>query len=263
MPLFWFTGKWAVGHDDLNNLDVIRIEAYYRNALPSGDYPYPFWHSADKWSAYEAANELRFYISDDRIVAVTRGAAVARQRVGRMREPAGMFRRQLPVDRCERPVAAARLSLFSANFSPADPVLPALDAAYRDFAMTIRQGTCLSCHTPANRAQMDHLVLLQTPMHASGEIDDALKMVSQGDMPRDDIGNRKPLDPQGARGDPEDWCDVPRHSGAGEEVGGRAPAAVAAAAAARVSGRQLPNRAGRPRYIVDREKSFRSATPAA
>ena len=39
-------------------------------------------------------------------------------------------------------------------------------------------------------------MLLQTPMHASGEIDDALKMVSQGDMPRDDIGNRKPLDPQ-------------------------------------------------------------------
>ena len=60
MPLFWFTGKWSVAHDDSNNLDVIRIEAYYRNALPSGDYPYPFWHSADKWSAYETANELRF-----------------------------------------------------------------------------------------------------------------------------------------------------------------------------------------------------------
>jgi hypothetical protein len=87
-------------------------------------------------------------------------------------------------------------SLFSANFSAANPVLPALDAAYRDFAINIRQGTCLSCHTPANRAQMDHLVLLQTPMHASGEIDDALKMVRRDDMPRDDIGNRKPLDPQ-------------------------------------------------------------------
>jgi hypothetical protein len=100
---------------------------------------------------------LRFYIgSDGSIVAVTRGS----------------------------------------GGSAANPVLPALDAAYREFAMTIRQGTCLSCHTPANRAQMDHLVLLQTPMHASGEIDDALKMVGQGDMPRDDIGNRKPLDPR-------------------------------------------------------------------
>jgi hypothetical protein len=42
---------------------------------------------------------------------------------------------------------------------------------------------------------MDHLVLLQTPMHASGEIDNVLKMVRQGDMPRDDIGDRKEIDP--------------------------------------------------------------------
>ena len=196
MPLFWFTGKWSVGHDDLTNLDVIRIEAYYRNALPSGDYPYPFWHSADKWTAYETANELRFYIgSDDKIVAVTRGSGgseEARGRYAHVNPPVFDGNWQWTDANGQLQPHA---SLFSANFSPANPVLPALDVAYRDFALNIRQGTCVSCHTPANRTQMDHLVLLQTPMHASGEIDDALKMVSQGDMPRDDVGNRKPLDP--------------------------------------------------------------------
>ena len=41
---------------------VIHLGAYFRNALPPGEFPYPFWHSADKWAAYEAANELKFYL---------------------------------------------------------------------------------------------------------------------------------------------------------------------------------------------------------
>ena len=43
---------------------------------------------------------------------------------------------------------------------------------------------------------MDHLVLLQTPMHASGEIDRVIKEVRSGEMPRDDVGLRKEIDPK-------------------------------------------------------------------
>jgi hypothetical protein len=43
---------------------------------------------------------------------------------------------------------------------------------------------------------MDHLVLLQTPMHASGEIDRVIKEVRNGEMPRDDVGLRKEIDPK-------------------------------------------------------------------
>jgi hypothetical protein len=42
---------------------------------------------------------------------------------------------------------------------------------------------------------MDHLVLSQTPMHASGEIDRVIKEVRNGEMPRDDVGLRKEIDP--------------------------------------------------------------------
>ena len=42
---------------------------------------------------------------------------------------------------------------------------------------------------------MDHLVLLQTPLHASGEIDDVLEMVRRGKMPQD-VGMRKEIAPE-------------------------------------------------------------------
>jgi hypothetical protein len=196
LPLLWFTGKSSVAHDDVTNLDVIRVQAYFRNALPSGSFPYPFWHSADKWNAWETLNEVRLYVNTSgRIVAATRdsaGSDDARGPYASVKPPAFDGHWQWTD-------ASGKLqphaSLFSDNFNPANPVLPALDAAYRDFALNIREGTCLGCHTPDNRSQMDHLVLLQTPMHAAGEIDNVLKMVGQGDMPRDDIGDRKEIDP--------------------------------------------------------------------
>ena len=42
---------------------------------------------------------------------------------------------------------------------------------------------------------MKRLVLLQTPMHASGEIDAVLKTVAAGEMPQDDLGLRKEIPP--------------------------------------------------------------------
>jgi hypothetical protein len=87
-------------------------------------------------------------------------------------------------------------SLFSNRYSAANPYLPSLEKAYRSFATEARKGTCLECHAPNNKADMDHLVLLQTPMHAAGEIDRVLKEVKNGEMPQDDIGLRKEIDPK-------------------------------------------------------------------
>jgi hypothetical protein len=71
-----------------------------------------------------------------------------------------------------------------------------LDNVYRNFATDARKATCLECHAPDNQAELDHLVLLQTPMHASGEIDRVIKEVRDGEMPRDDVGLRKEIDPK-------------------------------------------------------------------
>ncbi len=194
LPLFSFTGRWSLDEDKRSHTPIIRVEAYFRNALPAGDFPYPFWHSADKWTAYEAANELRFYLDPNSLAfIVTRGAAGNESRRGiyaHADTPAfdGTWQwRDANGD--QQP----RVSLFGARYSQANPILPDLDQTYRSFALKVRDESCLNCHTPANLGQSDRLVLLQTPRHAAGEIDDVIEAIRSGKMPQDDIGLRKEI----------------------------------------------------------------------
>lgn len=196
LSLFTFTGRWSVDTDPRDHVGVIRIEAYFRNALPSGEFPYPFWHSAAKWNSYETANQLKFYLNhDDRIFVVTRsleGDDANRGQWAHVAPPAfdGNWQWTDAAGQLQ-----PRASLFSSRYSEDNPYLARLDDAYRAFAIQARNGSCLECHAPSNKADMTHLVLLQTPMHAAGEIDRVLKEVKNGEMPEDDIGLRKQIDP--------------------------------------------------------------------
>ena len=196
LSLFTFTGRWSVDTSTQEHVGVLNIEAYFRNALPPGEYPYPFWHSVDKWNAYETANELKFYLNHDgKVFVITRSQ-------GGSEANRGLFSHVTPpaFDGHWQWIDASgqlqpHASLFSNRYSAANPYLLPLDSAYRDFASELRKGSCLDCHAPNNEASMDHLVLLQTPIHASGEIDRVLKAVKSEEMPQDDIGLRKEIDP--------------------------------------------------------------------
>ncbi|MGE4221049.1 MAG: cytochrome b, partial [Alphaproteobacteria bacterium] len=52
MSLYMYTGNWSV-ETGPDGGTVMVIEAYFRNQLPPGRYPYPFWHSEAKWNAYQ------------------------------------------------------------------------------------------------------------------------------------------------------------------------------------------------------------------
>jgi hypothetical protein len=197
LSLFTYSGRWSVDTDTPEQVGVIHLGAYFRNALPPGEFPYPFWHSADKWAAYEAVNELKFYLNHDgQVFVVTRspgGSEADRGPYAHVTPPAfdGNWQWTDASGQLQ-----PRASLFSNLYSSANPYVEPLDNAYRDFAAQARKGTCLSCHVPNNQAEMDHLVLLQTPLHASGEIDNVLEMVRSGKMPQDDVGMRKEIAPE-------------------------------------------------------------------
>jgi len=42
LSLFTFTGRQWVNEDPREHIKVIQFEAYFRNAMPPGEYPYPF-----------------------------------------------------------------------------------------------------------------------------------------------------------------------------------------------------------------------------
>jgi len=197
LSLFSFTGRWSITMDERDEVGVIHIEAYFRNAMPPGEFPYPFWHNANKWNDYETANELKFYLNQKgEVFVITRshsGSEANRGPFAHVIPPAFDGNWQW-VD--ESGQLQPHVSLFSNLYDAANPYLPALDKAYRDFALEARKGTCLVCHSPSNKADVDHLILLQTPLHASGEIDNVLKEVGNGEMPEDDLGLRKEIAPE-------------------------------------------------------------------
>src|SRR3546814_8734787 len=59
MSMYMFTGKHRVQKAP-DGMTTVSVQAYFRNQMPAGRYPYPFWHSDAKWKAYETSNELRF-----------------------------------------------------------------------------------------------------------------------------------------------------------------------------------------------------------
>jgi hypothetical protein len=197
LPLMTFTGKWTLGHDDRENLDIVRVEAFFRNDLAAGEYPYPFWHSADKWNAYETMNQVNFYLNaDGKIFVVTRGDAGSNAGKGTYthvaHEPFQKGQWQW-TDESGKP--QPEVTLFSARYQTSNPHTQRLDQTYRAFASEMRAASCDGCHNPSNPAHSDALTLLQTPAHAAGEIDRVIKEVQEGTMPQDELGLRKDIDP--------------------------------------------------------------------
>jgi len=195
MSLYMFTGTYRV-QDAPDGLKTIAVQAYFRNGLPPGRYPYPFWHNDTKWEAYEKSNELRFRVAKDgKVVFAYRadtGSEDKRGPYAPVKHAPFMGAWMWPDDKGE---AQPVVTLFSEYYSPDNPNLVALDAAYRKMALNFRNADCTVCHQPEGHWKMNKLTLLQTPLHAATSIDAVLDEVRTGKMPVDDYDDPKPLDP--------------------------------------------------------------------
>jgi hypothetical protein len=197
VPLFMFNGKHSVAYVAGENLYLIRLQTAFRNRLAPGQFPYPFWHDAEKWTMYERANELLVWwdAAADRVklaqftVFGRYPPIVATQH--REHEPfvEGQW---MWTDTQGRTQPA--VTLFDGQFHPQNPYLKLIEVAYRAFALKMRDGQCDQCHVPNNPDGMKKLVLLQTPAHAAAEIKRVLKAVREDKMPRDEFGIEQPLD---------------------------------------------------------------------
>jgi hypothetical protein len=198
LPLFMFNGKHTVQYEEREKMFLVKLEVAFRNRLAPGEFPYPFWHSAEKWNTYQGANEIRL-----RFDPVTARVRVA-QFTTRGANPAIVA--SVPVDPGKfdglwmwtdsQGATQPQVTLFDGLFRRDNPYLHQLDGAYRTLALRMRAGQCDSCHVPNNPNEMKRLVLLQTPAHAAGEIKRVMKAVRQDRMPLDETGIEQPLDPK-------------------------------------------------------------------
>ena len=62
LPMFMFNGRYQVAYDTTEGRYRARVEGVFRNNLLPGQYPYPFWHDAKKWSDYQRADGITLWI---------------------------------------------------------------------------------------------------------------------------------------------------------------------------------------------------------
>ena len=196
-PLFMFPGEYEVTFDPTERLYRAQVSALFRNALDPGQYPYPFWHNAKKWGDYQAANEVTFWIDPNQMKVTVMQFSARGKPDPRLtsvpRTPPAFDGKWMWTDANGQ--SQPRPTLFVGLMRSNNPYLGQLEGAFKDLAGELRKGTCNECHSPDNYAGMKRLTLMQTPVHAAGEIKRVMRAVRDDKMPLDDLGLYKEIDP--------------------------------------------------------------------
>jgi hypothetical protein len=196
LSLFMYSGEYSTEYVERERLYLIRLRAGFRNLLPPGQFPYPFWHDEAKWGVYQAANSVLLWVNPKTAKIVigqftergSDGPVVSTQPIWPKFDGNWMW-----MDNEGR--VQPRVTLFDGLFRQDNPYLPKLDFTYRTLALRMRDAQCDKCHAPNNPLPMRRLVLMHTPAHAAGEIDRLMTAVREDRMPRDDNGIEQPLEP--------------------------------------------------------------------
>ena len=196
LSLFMYSGEYSTEYVERERLYLIRLRAGFRNLLPPGQFPYPFWHDEAKWGVYQAANSVLLWVNPKTAKIVIgqfteRGSdspVVSTQPIWPKFDGNWMW-----MDNAGR--IQPRVTLFDGLFRQDNPYLPKLDFTYRTLALRMRDAQCDKCHAPNNPLPMRRLVLMHTPAHAAGEITRLMTAVREDRMPRDDNGIEQPLEP--------------------------------------------------------------------
>ncbi|HEX6708244.1 MAG TPA: hypothetical protein VF169_26155 [Albitalea sp.] len=196
VPLFMFNGKHTVAWSERESLYEVRLQTAFRNRLAPGQFPYPFWHEADKWSMYEGAREIILWWDPKadkiKLAQFTVHGSNPPIQVNTHVTQAAFDGKWMWTDAQGRTQPAS--TVFDGMLRADNPYIGKLDVAYKNLALKLREGQCFQCHVPNNPDGMKKLVLLQTPMHAASEIKRVLKAVREDTMPRDEFGIEQPLD---------------------------------------------------------------------
>src|SRR6202012_4232925 len=74
LSLFAFPGGHSI--ETLSSGDtLLRLDASVR-PIPPEDFPYPFWHSADKWRDYQQSRQIALLFRSNTLIAAYRNAAL-------------------------------------------------------------------------------------------------------------------------------------------------------------------------------------------
>lgn len=174
LSTFMFSGEHTVEVE--GSYTIIRLAATFRRALEIGEYPYPFWHAASKWTAYLDATEVLIVMKAGQVAAIYRfGSDATQPRVTHTWDGRWTWD--------DGGITEPRVALFTYVLSPTNPHLEDLNGAYRALESKFRDQTCTECHAPDNSDEMTPLILLTYPNQALGERHRLIDVLEANDMP--------------------------------------------------------------------------------
>jgi hypothetical protein len=175
LSLFAFSGSYAV-EPQPNGDQLLRLDAGIRPIAPE-EFPYPFWHSADKWRDYQQSRQVGLLFRGGKLIAAYRNAELDPTKQFAAKNWDGKWTWEVDGQ------AGPRVALYTYVLSKNNPERRRLETAYRAFEAESRPYLCTSCHNPANPAGINPLVFFTHPGQALVARHDIVKQLEANKMP--------------------------------------------------------------------------------
>jgi hypothetical protein len=178
LSTFMFGADYQI--EQIADTTVLHVPVTFRGAMPAGAYPYPFWHSAKKWDAYNYSTTVHFIIQNGTVIGALRGVEQDTTRPKTVHTWDGLWQWE------QGGVQMPYVSLYEYLFSKGNPHVAQLDDAYRALESRMRQNNCQACHAPDNQGNSAQLEFFVYPNQALTGRHDIVKQVARNEMPPKD-----------------------------------------------------------------------------
>ena len=163
--------------EQIADTTVLHMPVTFRGAMPAGAYPYPFWHSAKKWDAYNYSTMVHFIIQDGVVTGALRSLEQDATRTKVAHGWDGLWQWE------QEGVAMPYVSIYDYLLSKDNPYADKLNDSYRALEARMRQNNCQACHAPDNQGNSAQLEFFVYPNQALMGRHDIITQLTRNEMP--------------------------------------------------------------------------------
>ena len=177
LSTFMFGSDYSIEQPPGSDTTVLHVPVTFRGAMPAGAYPYPFWHSAKKWDAYNYSTTVHFIIQGGVVVGALRSTDqdMTRPKVAHTWDGLWQWEQQ--------GVQMPYVAIYDYLLSKGNPYADQLDSSYRALEARMRQNNCQACHAPDNQGNSAQLEFFVYPNQALAGRHDMITQLTKNEMP--------------------------------------------------------------------------------
>jgi hypothetical protein len=177
LSTYMFGSDYSIEQPPGTDTTLLHIPVTFRGAMPAGAYPYPFWHSAKKWDAYNYSTTVHFIIQGGVVVGALRSTDQDTTRPKVTHTWDGLWQWE------QQGVSMPYVSIYDYLLSKGNPYADKLDETYRALEARMRQNNCQACHAPDNQGNSAQLEFFVYPNQALAGRHDMITQLTRNEMP--------------------------------------------------------------------------------